>query len=200
MSSYIMHLCISEKIRKDLNLGEKFLGGSVLPDLLKMTGELREKTHYIESVVKGGKIQQLPNIEKFKNDNTYITDKEVRLGYIAHLIEDYIWFSEYIPKYKKQYEQRKTKEDISMELYKDYNRLNKYIPMMYGLNQNNMIRTINNVFHNERYDEILMQNIYPRQELVKTENVYITKQDVENYIKEAYKKVKEELEKILGEE
>ena len=100
MSSYIMHICTSDIVKRKLNLTDKFVYGSALPDILKEISQDRNGTHYIQKVIVNGEKRNLPNIQNAIN-SLQIEDKEIKMGYIAHLLEDLIWFNEFIPRYAK---------------------------------------------------------------------------------------------------
>ena len=102
MSSYIMHMCISDIVKRKLNLTYKFVYGSILPDVIKsITGD-RDITHFIKHVIVDGDRRSLPDLQKAIND-LKIEDNEIRIGYIAHLLEDLIWFNDFIPAYAKDF-------------------------------------------------------------------------------------------------
>lgn len=63
MSSLKMHLAISEEVRKELNLSDDFILGSVLPDIIKQIIKDRKKTHFedIEDIVNLDKFLRLQN-------------------------------------------------------------------------------------------------------------------------------------------
>ena len=46
MASMIIHICISNMVKEELNLSDKFLAGSIMPDLKKMAGFDRGISHY----------------------------------------------------------------------------------------------------------------------------------------------------------
>ena len=81
MSSYIMHMCISDIVKRKLNLTYKFVYGSILPDVIKsITGD-RDITHFIKHVIVDGDRRSLPDLQKAIND-LKIEDNEIRIGYI----------------------------------------------------------------------------------------------------------------------
>lgn len=96
MSSYIMHMCVSDIVKRKLNLTDKLIYVSILPDVLKTINKDRAGTHYLEKVVIDGDIRNLPVIQR-AIDSLDIQDTEIRMGYIAHLVEDLIWFNKYVP-------------------------------------------------------------------------------------------------------
>ena len=136
MGSYMMHLAISDKVKKKLKLSDEFVYGSILPDILKEEGQDRDATHYIKEKVIKGKVQRLPDISMAIENIEILGNKEVALGYVAHLIEDYIWFSIYIPSYAEKNADKyiylkdnflHTEQEFYDNIYLDYSNLNKYI-------------------------------------------------------------------------
>ena len=61
MASMIIHICISNMVKEELNLSDKFLAGSIMPDLKKMAGFDRGITHYLKYVVENGNVMHLPD-------------------------------------------------------------------------------------------------------------------------------------------
>ena len=51
MGSFLMHIGVSEIVRKKLNLSAKFIYGSILPDLMKMETGDRTGTHFLKTIV-----------------------------------------------------------------------------------------------------------------------------------------------------
>ena len=88
----IIHICISNMVKEELNLSDKFLAGSIMPDLKKMAGFDRGITHYLKYVVEDGNVMHLPDLDKFIQENTFKLLDFKTLGTYAHLIEDKIWF------------------------------------------------------------------------------------------------------------
>ena len=86
MSSYIMHMGVSEIVKKKLKLTDKFILGSILPDNLKsITGD-RDGTHYIEKIIIAGEERKLPNIKDALN-KLDIQDKEIKSFLVYGIIE-----------------------------------------------------------------------------------------------------------------
>lgn len=104
MSSLKMHIAISKKVKEELQLGDLFLVGSILPDVLKLILHERKLSHF--------EIDQNIDLNKFLllQDNF----NEIVLGYYAHLIEDKIWFELYMNRYRK------------LEIYSDDRLYNDY--------------------------------------------------------------------------
>lgn len=107
MGSYLMHLYVSNKVKEKLGLSTKFLYGSVKPDIIKTINNDRQGSHYIKVVNISGEIRELPDISKaIKSVMKLECDNEIKLGYIAHLVQDYIWFNNYIPRFASKTEER----------------------------------------------------------------------------------------------
>ena len=70
MISLKMHLAISEEVRKELNLSDDFILGSVLPDIIKMIIKDRKKTHFED-------IEDIVNLDKFLRLQNKLNDEVV---------------------------------------------------------------------------------------------------------------------------
>lgn len=70
MSSLKMHLAISEEVRKELNLSDDFILGSVLPDIIKMIIKDRKKTHFED-------IEDIVNLDKFLRLQNKLNDEVI---------------------------------------------------------------------------------------------------------------------------
>lgn len=192
MSSYKMHLAISKKLMNDLKLGNDFLLGSILPDLLKIIIKDRDSTHFQEKNCD----EKLPNIELFisKYGNLH---SDLMYGYLAHLIEDYIWFHDYINlKYKNKYSDN--------EIYSDYGIIDEYITNKISLDMKNIKENLKksalnykqiNGINNEKIIHMIETNIinYGHEDKIK----FFTPQDADQYFEKAYTKAKIILEKLL---
>ena len=204
MGSYVMHLCVSDAIKKKLKLSNKFIYGSLLPDVIKsITGD-REHTHYIVKRVINGEQRELPDIKKAINDIT-LKDKEIEMGYIAHLVEDYIWFNEYIPTYAKVLDEQNviylkdktvhSKEDFSREMYSDYYNINKYIIQKYNIDVEEVKSFLKYVLNNESYN-IVKKNMEYRNIEDISNNVFLTKESIDSYIEKATYEVEKVIKKL----
>ena len=101
MSSIISHVYISNILKEKYKLGDEFLYGAILPDILHkaIPAQRREMTHYLRHGILYGSEGDYPDIERFIIENTEILPKsQMMQGYLAHLIEDMLWFSIYIPR------------------------------------------------------------------------------------------------------
>ena len=105
MASVLTHICISNIVKEELGLSDKFMAGSIMPDLKKMAGFDRAITHYLKYVVHDGNVMHLPDLDKFIEENTFKLLEFKTLGHYAHLIEDKIWFEKFIGKYIKWHDE-----------------------------------------------------------------------------------------------
>ena len=129
-------MCVSDIVKRKLNLTDKFICGSILPDVLKTINKDRAGTHYLEKVVIDGDIRNLPVIQR-AIDSRDIQDTEIRMGYIAHLVEDLIWFNKYVPSYAKKISEDEmryivdenvhTLQEFRENMYMDYSNSSEYI-------------------------------------------------------------------------
>jgi len=135
MASLIMHLAISNKLKKIYNFSDEFLVGSIAPDLLKKI-YTKDKTHYTKQVQLEGEIRRYPDIERFLKENSERKD-EYFLGYLVHLVQDKIWFDEYIPKVIKRISENEciylknnmkfSEAEATQRLYMDYSITGEYV-------------------------------------------------------------------------
>ncbi len=88
MASAVIHLVVANELNKKLNRdSNKLLIGSISPDISKLIGENKIKSHFISEVG-----SDIPDIGKFLNKyKSNLTDDFV-LGYFIHLYTDYLWF------------------------------------------------------------------------------------------------------------
>ena len=88
MASAVIHLVVANELNKKLNRSSnKLLIGSISPDISKLIGENKIKSHFISEAG-----SDIPDIGKFLNKyKSNLTDDFV-LGYFIHLYTDYLWF------------------------------------------------------------------------------------------------------------
>lgn len=140
MSSIISHVYISNILKEKYKLGDEFLYGAILPDILHkaIPAQRREMTHYLRHGILYGSEGNYPDIERFIIENTEILPKsQMMQGYLAHLIEDMLWFSIYIPRmtiekdkktiiYKKDNSVH-TDDEFRNDIYSDYTIIDRYL-------------------------------------------------------------------------
>lgn len=153
MSSIISHVYISNILKEKYKLGDEFLYGAILPDILHkaIPAQRREMTHYLRHGILYGSEGNYPDIERFIIENTEILPKsQMMQGYLAHLIEDMIWFSIYIPKmtiekdkktiiYKKDNSVH-TDDEFRNDIYSDYTIIDRYLLKKTNLNLDELQR------------------------------------------------------------
>ena len=140
MSSIISHVYISNILKEKYKLGDEFLYGAILPDILHkaIPAQRREMTHYLRHGILYGSEGDYPDIERFIIENTEILPKsQMMQGYLAHFIEDMLWFSIYIPRmtiekdkktiiYKKDNSVH-TDDEFRNDIYSDYTIIDRYL-------------------------------------------------------------------------
>ena len=125
MASAVIHLCVAKKVNNYLQMDERLLSlGSIAPDMSKLIGENKNKSHFLDS---NSSEDDLPNYNKFIEKYKDELDKPFELGYLIHLLTDYYWFKEYIPKYIKDYTGDLNANYVALKkiIYNDYTTLNQ---------------------------------------------------------------------------
>jgi hypothetical protein len=92
MASSMIHLVVANELNKKLNrYPSKLLIGSIAPDLSKLVGEDKSRSHFL--------IQNsdcIPDMNKFLNKYSRFLNDDFVLGYYIHLFTDYLWFKYFI--------------------------------------------------------------------------------------------------------
>lgn len=135
MASALIHMAVAKKVNEKLNLNEKyFLLGSIAPDIGKDINIPKKISHFHNS-------ENLPNIDMFLDKYKSYLNNPYEMGYLVHLLTDYIWFKEFITNYdKKESYVLKNGEKINIPfqlfnelLYNDYTNLNHLILDYYNI-------------------------------------------------------------------
>lgn len=207
MSSIIMHIYISQVVQKELNLSNKFIAGSVLPDMIKLKESNRDETHYIKHIK--GTTKKLPDLKRFMKENKDKLDDEVILGYYAHLIEDRIWFDKYIESFAKcidkenvLYTKDNTLHDLQefrKDMYSDYVNVDKYLIEKNNLNIDEIRMDIIKELDNYNVTDIINENIVFPQASGNERIRFISQSCLHDYIEQSIYEVKKEIRKIVGE-
>lgn len=209
MGSLIMHLCVANELKKKYNFSDKFIIGTLMPDLLKLAGKGKKETHYIEDVIEQDGVKGLPNILKYEQSNQDNIKDEKTLGYMTHLIQDKIWFDKYIGKYAKtdandiskikylEHNLIKTDKEFSEDMYRDYSNINKYLVNKYNLDINSLKNTINKISPDYEFKKNINSFFDLNDIDFEKENTFISKKDLEDYVLEAFKKSSAQIDKIL---
>lgn len=92
MASSVIHMAVASEINKKIKRNiSKLLIGTISPDIAKLVGEKKIKSHF--STVEQDNI---PNIENFLNKYKNRLDDDFVMGYFIHLYTDYLWFKYFI--------------------------------------------------------------------------------------------------------
>lgn len=200
MASLIMHIAVTKLIKEKYNLSDKFMAGSIMPDIYAKCNLDRDQTHYID------KIDNLPNYKKYLQINSNNLNDEIVLGYTAHLIEDYIWFSKFKNKYVRKIDINPKKveylkdrsihqeDEFWTDLYYDYNYMDNYLCEKYDISVEEIKPKISKYFTNSDAKEKLNENLYLRNFDSNRENKFITHQELDKYIELSKNKVEEALQ------
>lgn len=208
MSSIISHVYISNILKEKYKLGDEFLYGAILPDILHkaIPAQRREMTHYLRHGILYGSEGNYPDIERFIIENTEILPKsQMMQGYLAHLIEDMLWFSIYIPRmtiekdkktiiYKKDNSVH-TDDEFRNDIYSDYTIIDRYLLKKTNLN----IEKLQKEFLEISDDINLKNTIKDNFKLfdLRNENLILISFDMlEEYINASLEKVSIVLDKI----
>ncbi len=209
MGSLLMHLCVAKKLQKKYKFSDKFIIGNIKPDLLKLAGDSKERTHYLEDVIENSSVKSLPNVLKYEQDNKDKLKDEMVLGYISHLTEDKVWFDKYIGKYARknanditkidylEYGVTKSDKEFSKDIYNDYNNLNKYLSEKYLIDVDKIKNTLKDICANKEMKNRIDSCFIIKDADIQKDNTFITTDDVNTYIEDSFKKACIEIDKIL---
>ena len=140
MASIMIHMAVAKKLNKDLKKDEyKFMLGSISPDISKLVGENKLRSHFLDSVD-----NNVPNMDKFLNKYKKDLNDDYILGYYVHLYTDYLWWKYFIPEIFDKNKSIITKLDGSkvdchgrmaiQYIYNDFTNLNIRLIEDYDLN------------------------------------------------------------------
>lgn len=136
MASAIMHIAVADKVNKFLNMEDKMLFlGTIAPDISKQVGTSRDLSHFIDNT------DGIPNVNKFYNKYKDYLNNPFEMGYYIHILTDYYWFKEFIPKRIKNLKITDENgnmvvpdsKEISKLIYNDYTNLNVSLIEHYDL-------------------------------------------------------------------
>jgi hypothetical protein len=137
MASSMIHLAVANELNKKLGRHpSKLLIGSIAPDISKLIGEDKTRSHFL--------IQNsdcIPDMDKFLNKYSYFLNDDFVLGYYIHLFTDYLWFKYFIPEIYNYNLIKKldgsvvrcTQNQMLMYIYNDYTNLNTKLLDEYNL-------------------------------------------------------------------
>ncbi len=210
-----MHLYISEQIRKRYGFGNDFLVGAIMPDIRKLNGEDRDKTHFIVERKKNGVVSRLPEVDDYVYKSKDENNKEMRLGYIAHLIQDNIWFSEFMPNFGEEIgvdsnsdeiyvypkEGKKiirTKNEFLNGIYGDYSMWNDKLKKEYGLlNFDEIQNTLNQKINLDENAIKIINNYLQKGD--EKDNVFFIKESLmDEYFKKSIEESCKKIDKMMA--
>jgi len=207
MSSYIMHMCVSDIVKRKFNLTDKFIYGSILPDILKMATGDRVGTHFLSKVMVEDDERNLPIIDKAIGELN-IQDKEIKLGYIAHLVEDLIWFNDFIPTFAKKvqngkYEYLKTGEIkearvFTEDMYEDYSNSGAYVIESTNTDMESLKLNVQTYIKDE-YKAFMLDNTNYTHGIDINNNHFMVKECIDKYILKSAQAVESVIKELMGE-
>ena len=128
MASSMIHIAVAAELNKKLKRNYKeFIIGTIAPDISKLIGENKVKSHFLDSDK-----TDIPNINKFLDKYKNKLCDDFMLGYYIHLYVDYFWFNYFMPEIHSKAVITKldgtkikcTSGMISQYIYNDYTNLN----------------------------------------------------------------------------
>ena len=211
MGSLIMHICISNVVKERLGLPNSFLAGSVIPDLIKLSGVDSNITHYSKLYTTDKGVKSLPDLDRFVIENTYKLEDKSTLGYYAHLVEDKVWFDDYIGKYiiwhddnlelitNLKTQKTCTYTSFSKGIHSDYNQVNNYIIQKYSLNMEMLLGNIVKELNNQDLAKFLYSYSLANTATEKNDQKrhFISDQDADDYIKKSIEITEKEIKKLI---
>lgn len=156
MGSIVMHLCVSNEANKILKFdSNRFLIGSIAPDIHKIARGSRRESHYIMDVDIYGRKYELPDLNAFiKENKDKMIEDDFYKGYYAHLIADNIWYRDITERFIENLSEDKTKiklvgfkdyipyERYRKDIHEDYNCINNYLIEKYNIDVNYLYNVV----------------------------------------------------------
>lgn len=129
MASSMIHIAVANEINKKLNRDKsKLLIGTIAPDISKLIGEPKVKSHFQD------RNDNIPNLDKFLDKYKEKLNDDFVLGYYIHLLTDYLWFKYFMTEIRFEDSNIITKLDgtnikcngnmFTLYIYNDYTNLN----------------------------------------------------------------------------
>ena len=208
MSSIISHIYISNILKEKYNLNNEFLYGAMLPDVLTVAVNFKTKntTHYLQHGTLNGNEGDNPDIEKFINENKLSLSKNLMLqGYLAHLIEDMIWYSISIPNMAIKRDDQTvlytkdnsihSEEEFSKDIYSDYPIIDRYLLKNSNININELQNKFLEISDDEGLKKAIKEN-FKLFDLRNNKLNLVTEDILKYYIETSLEKVSLVLDKI----
>ena len=136
MASSLIHIAVAKELNKTLKRDrEKLFIGTIAPDISKLIGENKMKTHFLDQD------DSIPNLEKFLEKYKSNLNDDFVLGYYIHLFTDFLWFKYFITEvYDKDIIRKLDGTEVkcngrmaSIYIYNDYTNLNAELVERYDL-------------------------------------------------------------------
>ena len=138
MASAMIHIAVASEINKKIKRDERsLLIGTIAPDISKLIGENKVKSHFL-----GSDKTENPDLYKFLTKyKTYLYDDFV-MGYYIHLFTDFLWFKYFVSDFWDEYfisklDGKKVKctgKMFQQYVYNDYTNMNIQLIDEYNLN------------------------------------------------------------------
>lgn len=137
MASALIHIAIAKEVNKKLKRKENiYLLGSIAPDISKFVGHTKKRSHFMENG------HNEPNIDYFLSKYSKYLDDDFVIGYYIHLLVDYFWFKDFIPKFID--EENDTIKTLNGEIINvNHNKIIEYIYNNYSSLNNEIIKAYN---------------------------------------------------------
>lgn len=88
MASSMIHIAVANELNKKLKRdSQKLLIGTIAPDISKLIGENKVRSHFLEN-----ENTDIPDLYKFLSLYKNSLNDDFVLGYYIHLYTDYLWF------------------------------------------------------------------------------------------------------------
>lgn len=192
MSSLIMHICVSNVIKQKYDYGYEFLYGSIMPDILKISGEDKNKIHY-----RTNENYSLYEIDKFVKEKLQREKNEYNLGYLSHLIQDKLLANytnkkiketkidsqEYITYLFDNNSLHKKQEFLDL-IHNEYSIIDDYLIRKYALNIDYILKRILRVNKEEKYEKIIQNELKIHDIIPESHLKIFSILDIEQYIRE----------------
>lgn len=128
MPSAVVHMAVANEVNKKIKRSyDKFMIGSIAPDISKCIGEDRSISHFSYDDPRG-----VPRIDKFLEKYKDYLDDDFVMGYFVHLYTDYLWEKYFIPEIYDEHMIKKldgttfkcSGQTALVYIYNDYTNLN----------------------------------------------------------------------------
>lgn len=137
MASSLMHICVAKIINQRLKKDERLiLLGSIAPDLSKLVGEDKVKSHFLDNPN-----VEIPNLNRFLDKYKNKLNDDFIMGYYIHLYTDYLWFKYFLGEIMNENTITElngdkvpfSKEQYMKYIYSDYTNLNPNLIDLYKI-------------------------------------------------------------------